>query len=461
MQCEKTSPSQDWFGATLLLGHYDAGVRWGSGATHSHIVLLTGRYGLRRKHSLLKERQTRKGCVLMEKGKIMWKRLRSFLATPPTGVAEGQLSSAVRNSRNRGSILEKIYRIAELPSSSAAFNALPIVRGYVDAISPLPDGTVNVSGWLLLPDRPLDQIDVYLDGIRVTSAPLTESQEIADLFKWIPHANHSVFNFIVPLTEKQSAGTSILEIVALYGGTPAGRLSHFVRLDIDRFPSPPEDYTFRVAHTRDQRFFKVGGLKCFGEFMEAARRHGDLSAIKRVLDWGCGCGRVTAHLMSIQDGPEVLGSDIDPFAIEWCNRHLQEGAFAVLGPLPPAPYASAHFDLVVSFSVFTHLARDVQRKWLKEMHRLLSPGGLFLATINGGFAYSFAKGARGIAFPPSGIEDCVEDDTLVGIAPKGYYRGTYQAKDYTIREFGRYFQILEYVERGAMNFQDLVVVRKQ
>ena len=63
-------------------------------------------------------------------------------------------------------------------------------------------------------------------------------------------------------------------------------------------------------------------------------------------------------------------------------------------------------------------------------------------------------------FPRSGIEDSVDDHALDGIAPAGYYRGTFQAKEYTIREFGRYFQVLEYIERGAMNFQDLIVLRK-
>jgi hypothetical protein len=49
---------------------------------------------------------------------------------------------------------------------------------------------------------------------------------------------------------------------------------------------------------------------------------------------------------------------------------------------------------------------------------------------------------------------------LGSVAPAGYYRSTYQSKRYTIREFGRFFSILEYVERGATNFQDLIVVTK-
>jgi len=270
-------------------------------------------------------------------------------------------------------MMKKIYRIADLPSSNRAFAVLPIVRAYVDAMRPLPDGNVNVMGWLLLPDKQLDQIEVYLDGIQVMSVPLAQRPDVAAVFKWIPHASTCGFNFILPFAP--SSGTSILETIAFNGNTPSGRFSHFVRADIDHFASPTEDHVFRVTHTRDLHFFKLSGLKIFGEFMESVRRHGSLSAMKRILDWGCGCGRVTAHLMAIEDGGEVFGCDIDPFAIEWCNRHLRESAFAVLGPLPPAPYPDTFFDLIVSYSVFTDLARDIQSAWLQEMHRILCPRG--------------------------------------------------------------------------------------
>ena len=77
----------------------------------------------------------------------------------------------------------------------------------------------------------------------------------------------------------------------------------------------------RVAGHQDQHLFKVTGVKVFGEFMDAALpTRGIFQRSKRILDWGCGCGRVTVHLMSIEDGPQVLGCDIDPFAIHWCNK---------------------------------------------------------------------------------------------------------------------------------------------
>jgi hypothetical protein len=92
------------------------------------------------------------------------------------------------------------------------------------------------------------------------------------------------------------------------------------------------------------------------------------------------------------------------------------------------------------------------------MHRILSPSGIFLATTHGKFALAFGKGVLNPEFPPSGIDYSTEDNALEGIAPENYYRGTYQAQEYTVREFGKYFKVLEYVERGADNLQDLIVL---
>jgi hypothetical protein len=94
------------------------------------------------------------------------------------------------------------------------------------------------------------------------------------------------------------------------------------------------------------------------------------------------------------------------------------------------------------------------------MRRILSPGGIFLATVNGKFTRSFQQQTVEPTFPSSGIDDNQGDGTLSGIAPENYYRTTYQTADYTAGEFSKYFKVLEYLERGVSNFQDLIVVRK-
>jgi len=49
---------------------------------------------------------------------------------------------------------------------------------------------------------------------------------------------------------------------------------------------------------------------------------------------------------------------------------------------------------------------------------------------------------------------------LTGVLPDGAYRSTYQTEDYTRRVFGEYFEVVEYVERGIGNLQDLVALRR-
>jgi hypothetical protein len=59
-----------------------------------------------------------------------------------------------------------------------------------------------------------------------------------------------------------------------------------------------------------------------------------------------------------------------------------------------------------------------------------------------------------------GIHDGTHDTTLDGVVPAGYYRGTFQTREYTLREWGKYFDVLEYRVRGIGNYQDAVVMRR-
>jgi SAM-dependent methyltransferase len=239
----------------------------------------------------------------------------------------------------------------------------------------------------------------------------------------------------------------------------------------------------RVANTEDPRFFKIGGLKTFGEFVDAIKRYCELGSARRLLDWGSGCGRVTVHFLLNPNMPQVFGCDIDPEAIAWCSNNLQPGSFSRIEPWPPTPYKDSTLDLVIAHSVFTHLAREVQKAWLAEMKRIIIPGGLFLASTHGEFAALFtfpnpfgdsesprglvnnlknmlARFRRGTGLLKDGICDGMSDPALKGIAPEGYYQSVFQTRAYTIREWSKYFEILEYIERGMGNFQDLVVMRR-
>lgn len=357
--------------------------------------------------------------------------------------------------------MQKLYRLALIPSASSANAGLPLMRGYIGHITPVSEGRVAINGWAVLPETPMDEYAVWYKGHEVSRHAPEIRPEIATFVPWIPHGAKSGLNFELDIGEIGPAGAEMLEIVALQKGRPIGLLTQLVRPDVDRFPSPPEDYMYRVVHTRSLHFFKMGALKTFGDFVGLMNKNSvDWSCINRVLDWGCGCGRLSFQFLSTDSAIELDGSDIDASTIDWCKSNVGAGRYAVLNPMPPAPYDDAVFDFVFSYSVFTHLTRDAQDAWLKEMHRVLKPGGYFLATTHGSFALQFGLAKLKPTWPDDGFWDATLDHTLDGIAPAAYYRATYQSEAFTRKSFGRYFEIVDYLPRGATAVQDLVLMRK-
>jgi SAM-dependent methyltransferase len=147
------------------------------------------------------------------------------------------------------------------------------------------------------------------------------------------------------------------------------------------FPTPPADIRYRIA-SRDyseEEFLTHGKSLCEGFYVEMARY--DVRP-RRILDLGCGCGRILRHFIARGD-VECYGSDIDPVGIEWCKRNLPGGTFTVNDRLPPLPYDDRVFDLIYAHSVFTHIDLDSQIAWLREFRRLTVPGGLVRITTMG------------------------------------------------------------------------------
>jgi len=251
-------------------------------------------------------------------------------------------------------------------------------------------------------------------------------------------------------------------VVGCEAGGPVARMTTLFRADLDHaVPAPPAELLVKIGTFGNPLYFKLGGLKLFGDLMEPILRHRGIESIRRLLDWGCGCGRVTAHFLMEPVIAEVFGCDVDREAVQWCSDHLKPGKFSRIAPRPPTPYEGSIFDVAVGISVFTHLARDVQNAWLAEMARIIAPGGLFLASTHGEFAARFAFPETFTELLRDGIFSDIYDRWIDGIVPDGYYPDVYQTREYTVREWSKHFEIVEYVERGAGNHQDLVVMRRR
>ena len=106
----------------------------------------------------------------------------------------------------------------------------------------------------------------------------------------------------------------------------------------------------------------------------------------RVLDAGCGTGRNLVYLL--RSGYEVFGVDESAEAIAQTRRlaaalapHLPADNFQVEA-VERMSFANTGFDVVLSSAVL-HFARD-EEQWslmVKEMWRVLKPGGIFFARL--------------------------------------------------------------------------------
>lgn len=119
----------------------------------------------------------------------------------------------------------------------------------------------------------------------------------------------------------------------------------------------------------------------------------------RVLDLGCGAGRLAYGLIEI-DAPIARYDGVDVMApqIDWCvqqvTRRHPEYRFTTIdvynerynpGGARAAsdtalPLESASYDVAYAYSVFSHLLSADVRAYLVEFARLLVPGGIAMVT---------------------------------------------------------------------------------
>jgi SAM-dependent methyltransferase len=94
-----------------------------------------------------------------------------------------------------------------------------------------------------------------------------------------------------------------------------------------------------------------------------------LGRAERVLDLGCGDGRLTAEL----DASELTAADVSAVALERAARRLPGARLVELAPDAPLPFEDGSFELVLAAETLEHV-RDVQLL-LSEVRRVLAPGG--------------------------------------------------------------------------------------
>jgi SAM-dependent methyltransferase len=127
-----------------------------------------------------------------------------------------------------------------------------------------------------------------------------------------------------------------------------------------------------------EEFFATG-VRDIANVLEQARAGGLTPTFRRALDFGCGVGRLTQALAGRFE--EVHGVDIAPTMLTLANRFNRHGDRCVFHLNASANldiFPNQHFDFICSLITLQHLEPRYSAGYLREMLRVLAPGGVFV-----------------------------------------------------------------------------------
>jgi SAM-dependent methyltransferase len=327
---------------------------------------------------------------------------------------------------------------------------------------------VSVTGWSLPPQTPNTTVfAVNGSPFEVTQYPLPRP----DVGKVLWQRKRS------ELSGFQCSSCNVATLypngvleVSRSGDTPAletGRDSWFIPDPTLHTDLPDEDRRFRVIGNRDASGFLTSGATDFHRLDSAIRAVSGRSLweFERILDWGVGCGRVARHFPK-ECASRFTGCDIDHDNVAWCSDHLP-GTFVASSLQPPLPFPASAFDLVYGISVFTHLKEPLQFQWLEELHRITVPGGFVLTTVHGDTTVDFSRLLPSeylrlrAEIKNKGLLVASANPQLDGaVDHRGEYVNVFHTKDYILRRWGEYFNVLHIIS-GYIFTHDLVVMQRE
>jgi len=239
-------------------------------------------------------------------------------------------------------------------------------------------------------------------------------------------------------------------------------------------PIPPLDLRQHAYLGPDAEAYLAAGKKYVKKMADILQTSGiTVEPGQRILDFGCADGMMVRNFREIAESGEAWGVDINGSQIIWCQQHLSPPfKFVTTTSFPHLPFEEGSFDLIYSFSVFTHIC-DLTEAWLLELRRILRRGGVLYLTVhdkhtidlifkkNRGFQFEHLRDAeKSLAFRNSEFDMfTINRVPGGGIEHEGRQAQVFYDIGYLRRHWGNYLKVLSTTEEAYVH-QTAIVLRK-
>jgi SAM-dependent methyltransferase len=203
-------------------------------------------------------------------------------------------------------------------------------------------------------------------------------------------------------------------------------------------PVPPPELIFlAIGRTDAEPYIHIGA-----EIASTIRSHlsgnnVQLPEVEAILDFGCGAGRILRHFKDLRK-VGLFGSDYNQQLIDWAAKNLPFARFSVNSYGGPLGFADGKFGLIYAFSVFTHMREADQILWMRELRRVLRPGG---------YLYFTTHGEAYLAQVPYELQPRFKEGKVVVVNPDGAGTnqcGAYHPKSYVREVLAEGFEVVDF-----------------
>ena len=143
----------------------------------------------------------------------------------------------------------------------------------------------------------------------------------------------------------------------------------------------PEHEIQRITNSLSGEETAERAIGVFETLMGAYQSVKAISPGIKVLDYGCGWGRITRLLPYYFTDENIFGVDVNRDLIDSARQTLPSLNFESIESMGSLPYSSSTFDLIFANSVFSHLSEISATATITELCRVLAPDGVLLISV--------------------------------------------------------------------------------